>query len=243
MLRRLILAFMTLPLYAAEFCILYSHEESSPLIIAAQQLEKREPSCKWSFNLLPKRAHNAEDELLLSRALAQGVTQAPCIILADDSGSYRILAGKAIFADNLEKSIQKARKEPRLPAALRKKQSASSARMAELYLLYSQAADPKLSDAELKRLIAASRRLYEEKAASRQEKQLIGLRLLYPLLMQQYSRGYKGAHSPASEARLLEAIAALEAARDLDSSSTLGAQARAERARLGAARRQARSYE
>lgn len=243
MLRSLIIAFMTLPLYAAEFCILYSHEEISPLITAARELEKREPSCKWSFKLLPKRAHNAEDELLLSQALAQGVRQAPCIILSDDSGSYRILAGKEIFADNFEGNIQKARKKAKPPAEQRKKRSASSARMAELYLLYSQAAHPELSDGELRRLIAASRSLRDAKASSTQEKQLIGLRLLYPLLMKQYSRGYKGAHSSASEARLLEAIAVLEAARDLNRSSTLGKQARAERARLGAARRLARSRE
>jgi hypothetical protein len=54
---------------------------------------------------------------------------------------------------------------------------------------------------------------------------------------------YKGAHTPASEAKLLEAIAALEAARNMDRNSNIGKQAYDERERLRKARRQARTME
>jgi len=243
MLRTLSIAMITLPLHAAEFCVLYSHEQTSQLITAAKELEKHEPSCTWRYKTLPKQARNAEEERLLSQALSQGVKQAPCIILADDEGNYRILAGKEILVDKLKENIKKARSEAKPSAEQRKKQGASFVRMAALYLLYSQAARSELSDGELSRIIAASYHLYVDQAASCEEKQVIGLRLLYPLLMQQYSRSYNGAHSPASEAKLLEAIAVLEAARDLNRRSALGEQARAERARLGRARRQARDFE
>ncbi|MBR4310898.1 MAG: hypothetical protein IKT79_07700, partial [Akkermansia sp.] len=59
----------------------------------------------------------------------------------------------------------------------------------------------------------------------------------------QYKRGYNGAHTPYTEAKLLEAIAALEAARDLHRETKLGNQALKERERLRKARREARKYE
>ena len=61
--------------------------------------------------------------------------------------------------------------------------------------------------------------------------------------MLQYTNGYNGAHTPASEAKLLEAITALEAARDLNKDSELGKAASEERERLRMARRKARQYE
>ncbi|MCQ2367266.1 MAG: hypothetical protein MJ056_08935 [Akkermansia sp.] len=75
--------------------------------------------------------------------------------------------------------------------------------------------------------------------------QELGLRALYPLLMLEYAQGHRanGAHTPETEAKLLEAIAALEAVRDLDPQSTCGRKAHEERERLRMARRQARQAE
>ena len=75
------------------------------------------------------------------------------------------------------------------------------------------------------------------------DRQLLGFRCLYPLLMLQYTNGYRGAHTPVTEAKLLEAIAALEEARDLDRESDIGKAAAAEREKLRTARRKARQYE
>ena len=52
-----------------------------------------------------------------------------------------------------------------------------------------------------------------------------------------------GAHTPASEAKFLEAIDAVEKARDMDRSSIIGRKAYDERERLRKARRQARTME
>ena len=83
----------------------------------------------------------------------------------------------------------------------------------------------------------------EHEHCTDEQQQLLGLRCLYPLLMQQYTNAYKGAHTPASEAKLLEAIAALETARDLAPNTALGKRAHDERHRLRMARREARKYE
>ena len=95
----------------------------------------------------------------------------------------------------------------------------------------------------LDKCLSTCRALMAHPLATQADKQRLGFQCLYPLLLRQYTNMYTGAHSPASEAKLLEAIAALEAARDLDRNSGIGKKAFAERERLRAARRQARTME
>ena len=114
---------------------------------------------------------------------------------------------------------------------------------AHLYLLCARVGLTPLDDDELTQAVQESRRLLHHRQISPNRQQFIGLRLLYPLLMEQYRRGYKGAHTPETEAKLLEAIAALEEAWDVDPQSTLGRRAYEERERLRMARRKSRQYE
>ena len=93
------------------------------------------------------------------------------------------------------------------------------------------------TDEHLSELIQESRQLLSHELCTKELQQLIGLRCLYPLLMKQYAIGHTGAHTPETEAKLLEAIAALEEARDINPNSALGKRAHDERHRLRMARR------
>ena len=102
---------------------------------------------------------------------------------------------------------------------------------------------PKLEGKELQQCLSNCRALMEHPFATPADKQRLGYSCLYPLLMREYANLYTGAHTPDSEAKLLEAIAVLEAARDADRNSDIGKKAFAERERLRKARRQARTME
>jgi hypothetical protein len=95
----------------------------------------------------------------------------------------------------------------------------------------------------LEKCLATTRALISHPLATPADKQRLGFQCLYPLLLRQYTNMYTGAHTPASEAKLLEAIAALETARDIDRNTRIGRLAHAERERLRKARLQTRSLD
>ena len=66
---------------------------------------------------------------------------------------------------------------------------------------------------------------------------------MYPALMCLYAAEYNKAHTAISEHFFMQAIAALELARDLDASSQLGRLAYEEREKLRAARLQAKKLD
>lgn len=192
------------------------------------------------FKPLTTQCRSVHDAANAAEAVAAGVTELPCLVLRDAGGAYAALPLRTLTTE----SVQAARQAASAPD--REAQSLPRRYLAKQYLLFARMALTKPMDEETLNLCLTScRALMEHPSAQTEDKQLLGLRCLYPLLLEEYRRGYaaEGAHTPATEAKLLEAIAALETARDLDPQSKLGQEAAAERERLRAARRQARAAE
>lgn len=192
------------------------------------------------FKALSTQCRSVHDAVNASEAVAAGVTELPCLVLRDAGGPYAALPLRKLTKEAVQTAQQSAADPERAEQA--------DARLyaAKQYLLFARMALTKPLDNETLGLCLTScRTLMEHPLAQTEDKQLLGLRCLYPLLLEEYRRGYAagGAHTPATEAKLLEAIAALETARDLAPDTKLGQQAAAERERLRAARRQARTAE
>ncbi len=236
MIRTAILATLTaLPIAAHELYV----AEGAPAEAVEQALEPLQAAgaAEWERVVVPEQAGDMDAARRIARAIEAGVTALPCLALSDDAGVYAVLPLAGLTAETLAA----AEAQPRPGAQAREAGRRHFA--ARLYLLCATASQPELGDDALAAAVAESRQLLDSAQADKEDRQFLGLRCLYPLLMMQYTRGYQGAHSPATEAKLLEAIAALEAARDLDRASKLGKAAHAERERLRAARRKSRQYE
>ena len=191
-----------------------------------------------SVCVLPQQRKSLEDAELQARAIRAGITHLPSITIADAKGTYAVLPLNALNKESLAQAHERAAAPERTEAEQTRDLHA------RIYLLCARwSAVESLNDEQLEQFVAESRDLLQHPRASEQDKQFIGYRCLYPALLLQYERGYKGAHSPYTEAKLLEAIAALEAARDLNRETKLGKKAFAERERLRQARREARKYE
>lgn len=191
-----------------------------------------------SIHVLPKKRKSLEDARLQAQAIRAGITHLPSISIADAAGTYAVLPLNALNKESLAQAHQRA------TAPERAKAEQTRDLHARIYLLCAQwSVVDSLSDEQLEQFVTESRDLLLHPQASEQDKQFLGYSCLYPALMLQYERGYRGAHTPYTEAKLLEAIAALEAARDLNRETKLGKKAFAERERLRQARREARKYE
>ncbi|MCQ2365303.1 MAG: hypothetical protein MJ051_07110 [Akkermansia sp.] len=192
------------------------------------------------FKPLTTQCRSVHDAAHAAEALAAGVTELPCLVLRDAEGPYAALPLRTLTKEAVQAAQQSA------TAPDRAEQADARLYTAKQYLLFARMALTKPMEEETLGLCLTScRTLMEHPLAQTEDKQLLGLRCLYPLLLEEYRRGYaaEGAHTPATEAKLLEAIAALETARDLAPDTKLGQQAAAERERLRAARRQARTAE
>ena len=189
-----------------------------------------------SYIVLKHACNNAADAEIQAQALEAGVTHLPCLVVADEAGPYAALLLRGLTAKDVENSVELAIRSDRTQKAEARQHEA------RLYRFFARCAYESNEDL-LPELVHECRMLMEHELCTREQQQLLGLRGLYPLLMQQYSLAHKGAHTPATEAKLLEAIAALEAARDLAPNSELGKKAHDERHRLRMARREARKYE
>lgn len=169
-------------------------------------------------------------------AMEAGVTHLPSLVVADEAGAYASLPLYGLKKKDIENAVEKAlTKERENKAEQRRFQ-------ARVFLLYARCSFD-MSAEELAEMVHECRMLMEHELCTKSLCQKLGLQCLYPLLMREYTMGYKGAHTPATEAKLLEAIAALEAARDLAPDTALGKKAHDERYRLRMARREARKYE
>ncbi len=200
-------------------------------------LRAAEPQVEYRVVELPEHAGNPADAKTRARAMEAGVTVLPSLVLRDEQGAYATLPFIGLTVKQLEEARQ-------LANAPQREESASRRRFdAQCYLLCARISQADISDEALATAVEECRLLLQHATATDADRQFLGLRCLYPLLMLRYTREYSGAHSPQTEARLLEAIAALEAARDLDRETKLGKEAFAERERLRAARREARKYE
>ncbi len=232
---RAALLLLALPLAAHE---LYVAEDTPTAAIERALAPLQEAgAAAWERVVVPTRVGDMAAARTTARAIEAGVQALPSLALRDEAGVYAVLPLAGLSTDKLADARNEADAPGRAEAAARRHFAA------RFYLLCATAGQPELGDETLAAAIDECRQLLNHALADSSDRQFIGLRCLYPLLMMQYVRGYVGAHTPATEARLLEAIAALEAARDLDRESELGKQAHAERERLRTARRKSRHYE
>lgn len=222
-----------LPAAAGELTV-YFAPGTPPADLAKQTADfrKTHPQEECRYVLLRPQSHSLEEAEHAAAAMEAGVTELPAAVV-NINGTLHALPLRNLTEENL----QKLSAEPNQEAEQRRY------RAAVYYLTARMAFRKEPNEIDLTQDVSECRRLMEHPAATQEEKQVLGLRCLYPLLMQQYTLGYTGAHTPATEAKLLEAIAALEAARDANPASAEGKAAHAERERLRMARRQARQCE
>lgn len=203
----------------------------APLRAAAPQSECR-------YVVLNEQATNLPEAINAANALKAGVQELPCLVIGDATGPYATLPLDELTPTTLAAAKAAASAPDRAAQAERRNFTAQQ------YLLFARMAFTQPLQGEvLQKCLNTCRALMAHPLATAADKQRLGFECLYPLLLQEYTTLYTGAHTPASEAKLLEAIAALEAARDADRNSTTGKKAHAERERLRAARRQARTME
>ncbi len=229
---------LALPLTAAPAHELYV-AEGTPAAALEKALAplKEAGAAEWQRIDIPAGAQGEEAAQRIARAIEAGIPALPCLALRDEEGVYAVLPLPGLTADKIKAAATAAQAPGRAEAAQRRRFDA------QRYLLCARISRNDMDDEALAQAVADCRQLMTQRTAQQQDVQFLGLRCLYPLLMQQYARGYIGAHTPATEAKLLEAIAALEAARDLNRESSLGKEAHEERERLRAARRKSRQYE
>lgn len=229
-----------LPLSAATYT-LYVQEGSPAPDYAAALAEVRRAEPEAEFRVVPLRSRNTtpEQARAAADAIRDGATALPCLVLADDAGAYAALPLGGVNAESLAKANAQAAAEGRATLA------ANRLFRAECYLLYARLGLQEMTPQNLAECKALCQKLMEQAQQRPAALQELGLRAMYPLLLLEYAQGYAvhHAHTPTTEAKLLEAIAVLEAARDLDPASRWGKAAHAERERLRMARRQARQAE
>lgn len=187
---------------------------------------------------LPPTCETTQEARTHACAIADGISALPALALRDAHGAYAVLPLQGLSAEKLQQAAALSTAENRKAAAQRR---LTAARIYLLRFALSRAA----STADQDTIIARMQELMQAADTPEDMRQLIALHCVYPALLQQYTAEYRerGAHTPRTEAKLLEAIRALEFARDSDRSSAAGRRAHTERERLRAARLKSRQYE
>lgn len=240
--KRLLAALLLCHLPAAageEYTVYFQRGASTSAVVKQlEPLRAALPGVDCRYVVLADEAETMAAAINSANALKAGVEELPSLVISDERGEYAVIPLPRLSAATLEAAKAEATAPDRDQKA-RKRQF-----LAQQYLLFARMSltSPLQGDA-LQQCLSSCRALMEHPFATPADKQRLGFLCLYPLLMQEYTNMYTGAHTPASEAKLLEAIAALEAARDADQSSDIGRKAFAERERLRKARRQARTME
>ncbi len=224
---------------AAEYTVYFQQgTNTSSLVRMLAPLRAAVPKVECRYVVLSDEADTMAEAINSTNALNAGVNELPSLVISDERGAYAAIPLPRLSADELEKAHAAATAPERDQKARQRHFDAQQ------YLLFARMAliSP-LEGEALQQCLSTCRALMEHPFATPADKQRLGFLCLYPLLMREYTSMYTGAHTPASEAKLLEAIAALEAARDLDRNTDIGKKAYTERERLRAARRQARTME
>lgn len=185
---------------------------------------------------LPLTCENETDARRQARAIEAGVTALPCLVFRDEKGPYAALPLNYLSEQNMQQARQHATAPGRETEAHR---HTLTARLFMLRFYMNRSVDP----AEQDRIIARLHELMQDPTTPEDMRQIIGLNCLYPAIMQQYAAEYRGAHTPRTEAKLLEAIRVIESVRDSDPKSYYGRRAYEEREKLRAARLKSRQYE
>ena len=239
-LRLIALLFCTLlPVWGEEYTVYFQQGTStSAMAEMLAPLRAVVPQVECRYVVLEDEADTIAEAINSANALNAGVEELPSLVISDERGAYAAIPLTRLNATALESAKLAA------TAPDREQKARQRTFEAQQYLLFArmQFISPLEGDA-LQQCLSSCRALMEHPFATQADKQRLGFLCLYPLLMREYANMYTGAHTPASEAKLLEAIAALEAARDLDRDSDFGKKAYAERERLRTARRQARTME
>lgn len=223
---------------AAESFMVYIPEHANQEEIAKHiaPLLPQDADCRYEE--LPTAAIDIKDAEAMAKAIRYGINELPTVQLSDEEGIFATIPLRLLTPEALEKA-----RTPEAKAAQRQAAEDNSF-IADQFLLFTcMKLENPMSDITLEHGIADCRALMQHEKATDADRQRLGYLCLYPMLMQQYTNAYQGCHTPMSEAKLLEAIAALEAARDIDDTSRIGRQAYLERERLRKARREARKYE
>ena len=235
----LLLLCSTLTTQAEEYTVYFRPgTNSAAMARLLAPLRAAEPQSECRYVVLSEQASTLAEAINAANALKAGVQELPCLVIGDASGPYTTLPLDKLTPATLAAAKAAASAPDRAAQADRRNFTAQQ------YLLFARMAFTQpLAGEALQKCLNTCRALMAHPQATAADKQRLGFECLYPLLLQEYTTLYTGAHTPASEAKLLEAIAALEAARDADRNSTIGKKAHAERERLRAARRQARTME
>lgn len=235
----LLLCSIPLPGAAEEYTVYFRQgTNTAALVKMLAPLRQAEPGSECRYVVLADKAGTMAEAINSANALKAGVVELPSLVLADASGPYTALPLRKLNPTTLQTAKSLAQSSDRAQAA------ESRHFTAQQYLLMARMTMTNPLQGEmLDKCLSTCRALMAHPLASQADKQRLGFQCLYPLLLRQYTNMYTGAHSPASEAKLLEAIAALEAARDIDRNSSIGRQAHDERERLRKARLQTRTLE
>lgn len=223
---------------AAETYTVLIPEDADKAAITRHVTPLLPPDAECLVEELPTEAIDIQEAERMAKAIRYSIAELPALQLSDEDGVYATIPLRLATPEALEQA--------RTPEAKEQYRSAAKQQefLAEQFLLFTcMKLENPMTDITLEHCIADCRALMQHEQATDADRQRLGFLCLYPMLMQQYTNGYKGCHTPATEAKLLEAIAALEAARDIDRESNIGNKAYLERERLRKARREARKYE
>ena len=217
-------------------------QNGTPVSRCAKQMklvQKADPAADCVQRQLKDKNATLEDAESAAEAIRNGAVQPPCVVISDAQGAYAALPLHKLDAA----AIAKAREAAQSPTRGQEQEKRDFD--ADCYLLYARLTLLEQTPERVRANIADCRKLMDRAVNNPKAWQELGLRALYPLLMLEYAQGYRanGAHTPETEAKLLEAIAALEAVRDQNPESSCGRKAHEERERLRMARRQARQVE
>lgn len=224
---------------AEEYTVYFQQgTNSAAMVQMLAPLRAAVPQVDCRYVVLNDTAETMAAAINSANALNAGVKELPSLVISDERGAYAAIPLPRLTTTSLEAARMAASAPERDQLARQRHFEAQQymlfARMSLIFPLEGEV---------LQQCLSSCRALMEHPFATMADKQRLGFRCLYPLLLQEYTNMYTGAHTPASEAKLLEAIAALEAARDIDRNSDIGKKAFAERERLRTARRQARTME
>lgn len=230
--------FLSLPLAAAQKYEIFVPNGTDTKVLDSQICRLLPQQPVYQYVELSRTCHTVQEAQRQARAIQANVTVLPSLIIsgADDTCIALPLTGLT------EEEVHRTEKQLLSPSM--KDEYKRRHFDALVFLVGARLSiENNLDDTELASMISTCQQLLSFNQATSEQKQFINLHYLYPMLMMQYTKGYNGAHTPKTEAKLLEAIAALETARDIAPLSPIGRQAHEERERLRAARIKSRQYE
>ncbi len=223
--------------HAGETWVLYHAPGADAKALYQVALSVTPPGTTVISQALPATCKSADDLKIQRSAMSAGVHVLPCLALQDERGCYAVLPLRGLSA----RGVHTARELARAPR--RAELAAQRLLAADLYFDIACARLPFIPMHEKTAAMAHLRRLAESETLSVKTRQFIVLHCLYSSLMCMYAAEYSGAHTTTSEQLFLQAIAALEIARDMDASSEIGRLAHQEREKLRAARLQAKKID